>query len=71
MDPMLLGEVKARLEIIEQRQQSMASDLAVIRRTMDEASGGMRVLRWMGFGSLASFIAGAAAIWHYLKGFGS
>lgn len=70
-DAMLIGEMRAQIKLIAERQEALAANVAAIRKTMDAAEGGVKVLRWFGFGSLASFIAGAAAIWHYLRGLGN
>ena len=44
------------------------AELRGIRATLDQSKGGITVLRWLGFGSLAGALAAAAAFYAWVKG---
>ncbi len=59
-------QVQHLIEAAERRERAverMAAKLDVLEQKLDEAKGGFAVLRWFGFGSLASLIALGAAIY--------
>lgn len=59
-------QVAHLIEAAEKREkmmERMAAKLDAMEEKLDQARGGFAVLRWFGFGSLASLIALGAAIY--------
>jgi hypothetical protein len=61
-----LGRFETRLESLEDSMEGVRSDLRAIRTKLDEAAGGMTVLRWLGFGSLAGGILALSQLYQWL-----
>jgi len=59
----LLDASRRRDEIIER----MADKIDRMEAKLDQSAGGIAVLRWFGFGSLASALAASAAVFAWLK----
>lgn len=59
----LIESAKRRDEMMER----MAAQLDALHAKLDQAEGGIKVLRWLGFGSLAGAISGLAAFYAWLK----
>lgn len=51
------------LDKAEKRADAMAAKLDKIEAKLDEGAGGLTVLRWFGFGSLASVLALGAVVY--------
>lgn len=73
------GAAIARLEVqvshlisgmadLKQDNADAQAELRGIRATLDQSKGGITVLRWLGFGSLAGVLAAAAAFYGWVKG---
>lgn len=60
----LIESGKRRDAIMER----MAEQLDALHGKLDQAEGGIKVLRWLGFGSLAGAIASLAAFYAWIKG---
>jgi hypothetical protein len=60
---------ETRLDAIEGRQAEMAADIKAILAQLNEAQGGLHVMRWLGFGTLAGGVAVAAALYSWLQSF--
>jgi ribosomal protein L9 len=58
--------IAARAEDKAERR-AMAEKLDKIEAKLDEGAGGLRVLRWFGFGSLASVLAVGAIVYGWFN----
>lgn len=58
----LLDAAKKRDEVIDR----MADQLDAMQAKLDQSAGGFAVLRWLGFGSLASMIALGSSVYLWL-----
>lgn len=50
----------------EEQIEKLHKRMDAVQTRMDQGTGGMRVLQWLGFGSLASFLAIGAIVWNWL-----
>lgn len=57
----LIEAAEKRDELLER----MAADLTAMKSQLDQAKGGYAVLKWFGFGSLASVIALGVALYQW------
>lgn len=64
----LLGALMARMDALERAVHQQSADIKAVRTALDEARGGIVMLRFLGFGSLASFLTAAAGVWAWVKG---
>lgn len=53
---------------LEATLERVASQLNEVQDTLSQSEGGLRVLRWLGFGSLGGLLAAGAAVYHFIKG---
>lgn len=63
-------EVRHLIESAKRRDalmERMAEQLDALTAKLDQAQGGVKVLRWLGFGSLSAVLAAAAALYAWLK----
>ncbi len=60
-----LIEAGARRDAVMER---MAQQIDALHAKLDQSEGGIKVLRWLGFGSLGSAIAAMAALYAWIKG---
>lgn len=42
--------------------------LSNVQETLAQSTGGLKVLQWLGLGSLGGLIAAGAAVYHWIKG---
>ena len=60
-----LIENAKKQEVVLER---LHAQLADVQDTLAQSEGGIRVLRWLGFGSLGGLLAAGAAVYHFIKG---
>lgn len=53
-------------ERYEERMEDMAKQLDAVQAKLDQSAGGFAVLKWFGFGSLASVISVGAAVYAWM-----
>lgn len=50
-------------ERYEERMEDLAKQIDAVQAKLDQSAGGFAVLKWLGFGSLASVIAVGATVY--------
>ena len=58
----------ASAEKREKALERVIEKVDAIEAKLDQGAGGVKVLRWLGFGSLASALAACGAVYVWLKG---
>lgn len=53
---------------LEAALERVAEQLGEVQDTLSQSEGGLRVLRWLGFGSLGGLLAAGAAVYHFIRG---
>ena len=61
-----LATLKERISNNEGWLKDVAADTKAIRQTLDQAQGGMAVLKWLVGGSLAAFIGLLVMLYQYV-----
>lgn len=52
----------------EAAMERLHTQLAEVQETLAQSTGGLKVLQWLGLGSLGGLLAAGAAVYHWIKG---